>query len=166
MISVLEPALDRVAGAVEAVRGPSGITFPRSSDTARSFLNDIAFDFMSAIPSAVRFELITDAPSLEADAELTKAGVSGMAVSASAFDLVVDGELRPPIVVTEVTHVVYAPATEDVVIERAASAGQPAGGAPSPGSSPSNMPRLWNSSTTRSPCLRSMVAYSRSASSG
>ncbi|RJL35863.1 SGNH/GDSL hydrolase family protein [Bailinhaonella thermotolerans] len=112
MQSVLRAALGCVAGAVESVSGASGVTFHRSSATARARLADIGFDFMSSVPSGVRIEALTDAGALELDVALTQVLLPGMDPAPTAFDLVVDGELRDPVTTSEQTLVLVDPVTE------------------------------------------------------
>ncbi|MFD9318621.1 SGNH/GDSL hydrolase family protein [Streptomyces sp. NPDC060053] len=101
MHSVLDRALDCVVGALGKTTDPTGVTLHRSPDSGRARLADRAFDFNSAVPSGVRFEMLTDATELELDARLTVILPLGLPSPASVFDLVVDGELREPVVATE-----------------------------------------------------------------
>ncbi|MFD9396355.1 SGNH/GDSL hydrolase family protein [Streptomyces sp. NPDC060000] len=132
MHSVLDLALDCVVGALgkstestgsgESVGsarsagsgGPTefaGVTLHRSPDSGRARLDDRAFDFSSAVPSGVRLEMLTDATELELDARLSVVLLPGMPSAGSVFDLVVDGELREPVVATEQSPVFLDPAT-------------------------------------------------------
>jgi lysophospholipase L1-like esterase len=111
MQSVLEAALGCVAGAVETTADASGVTFHRSSAMTRARLGDLAFDFMSAVPSGVRIEAVTDASVLEIDAELTKILMPGMAATGTAFDLVIDGEPREPVIADEQSLILLEPGT-------------------------------------------------------
>ncbi|MEV6350600.1 SGNH/GDSL hydrolase family protein [Actinoplanes sp. NPDC051851] len=109
MRSVLTTVLDAAAGALEVVPGPDGAVLHRSSRTTRSRLTDPGFDFMSAVPSGVRIEADTDAHVIELDVELTKVLLAGTTSAGAAFDLVVDGVLRAPVVTTEETLIVMDP---------------------------------------------------------
>ncbi|GAA1748884.1 SGNH/GDSL hydrolase family protein [Nonomuraea bangladeshensis] len=111
MRSIREAALGSVAGAVEPASDTTGVTFHRSSGTTRARLGDLGFDFMSAIPSGVRIEAMTDATALELDVELTKILMPGTAATGTAFDLVIDGDLREPVVTDEQNLIVVDPAT-------------------------------------------------------
>ncbi|MFH0175976.1 SGNH/GDSL hydrolase family protein [Streptomyces cacaoi] len=101
MHSVLDRALDCVVGALGKTTDTTGVTLHRSPDSGRARLADRAFDFNSAVPSGVRLEMLTDATELELDARLTVVLPLGMPSTGSVFDLVVDGELREPVVATE-----------------------------------------------------------------
>lgn len=114
MHSVLDLALDCVVGALGKTVEPTGVTLHRSPDSGRAQLADRAFDFSSAVPSGVRLEMLTDATALELDARLTVLLPPGMPSAGSVFDLVVDGELREPVVATEQSTVVFDPATGDL----------------------------------------------------
>ncbi|MFI1922125.1 SGNH/GDSL hydrolase family protein [Streptomyces sp. NPDC020377] len=111
MHSVLDRALDCVVGALGKTTDTTGVTLHRSPDAGRARLADRAFDFNSAVPSGVRLEMLTDATELELDARLTVVLPLGMPSGGSVFDLVVDGELREPVVATEQSPVFFDPAT-------------------------------------------------------
>ncbi|MFF1440275.1 SGNH/GDSL hydrolase family protein [Streptomyces sp. NPDC058295] len=111
MQSVLDRALDCVVGALGKTTDTTGVTLHRSPDAGRARLADRAFDFNSAVPSGVRLEMLTDATELELDARLTVVLPLGMPSTGSVFDLVVDGELREPVVATELSPVSFDPAT-------------------------------------------------------
>ncbi|MBB3733997.1 SGNH/GDSL hydrolase family protein [Nonomuraea dietziae] len=111
MQSVLQAALACVVGAVETTTDPSGVTFHRSSSTVRARLDDMGLDSMSAVPAGIRMEALTDASALILDVQLTEFLMLGATSSGSAFDLVLDGELRDPVTTTEQTLVVIDPVT-------------------------------------------------------
>ncbi|MDQ0584222.1 SGNH/GDSL hydrolase family protein [Streptomyces rishiriensis] len=111
MHSVLDRALDCVVGALGKTTDPTGVTLHRSPDSGRARLADRAFDFNSAVPSGVRLEMLTDATDVELDALLTVVLPLGMPSAGSVFDLVVDGELREPVVAREYGRVYFDPAT-------------------------------------------------------
>ncbi|QJT04923.1 lipase [Streptomyces asoensis] len=114
MQSVLDRALDCVVGALGKTTDTTGVTLHRSPDSGRARLADRAFDFNSAVPSGVRLEMLTDATELELDARLTVLLPLGMPSTGSVFDLVVDGELREPVVATEenpIDPALFGPAT-------------------------------------------------------
>ncbi|MET7656308.1 hypothetical protein ABZT00_36610, partial [Streptomyces sp. NPDC005486] len=129
MHSVLDLALDCVVGALGKTTEPSdpidptdpadpteparpaGVTLHRSPERGRAQLADSAFDFSSAVPSGVRLEMLTDATELELDARLRVVLPPGMPSAGSVFDLVVDGELREPVVATEQSLIFLDPAT-------------------------------------------------------
>lgn len=110
MYSVLDRALDCAVGALGKTTDTTGVTLHRSPDTGRARLADRAFDFNSAVPSGVRLEMLTDATEIELDARLTVLLPVGMPSSGSVFDLVVDGELREPVVATRQSPVFFDPA--------------------------------------------------------
>ncbi|MGW2910348.1 SGNH/GDSL hydrolase family protein [Streptomyces asoensis] len=111
MHSVLDPALGCVVGALGKTTGAAGVTLHRSPDTGRARLDDRAFDFSSSVPSGVRLEMLTDATALELDVVLSVVLLPGMPAAGSVFDLVVDGELREPVVATGQSPVYLDPAT-------------------------------------------------------
>ncbi|SEH02986.1 GDSL-like Lipase/Acylhydrolase family protein [Nonomuraea solani] len=110
MRSVRNAALRCFAGAVEPVTDATGVTFHRSCGTTRARLGDLGFDFMSTVPSGVRFEAFTDASVLELDVDLTKVLTPGVTVG-TAFDLVIEGDLRAPVIADEQTLIVLDTAT-------------------------------------------------------
>ncbi|MEV4112704.1 SGNH/GDSL hydrolase family protein [Nonomuraea sp. NPDC049695] len=111
MQSVLKGVLACVAGSVETTADATGVIFHRSSSTTRARLGDLAFDFMSAVPSGVRIEALTDASIMEVDVELTKILMPGTPVTGTAFDLVVDGDLREPVITEQQTLILLDPVT-------------------------------------------------------
>jgi hypothetical protein len=111
MHSVLDAALDCVVGALEKVPGPTGVTFHRTPAAARAQLADERFDHNSSVPSGVRLEMLTDAPVVEMEVELTRWLRAGTTSPGSAFDVVVDGELGEPVVVGAETLVLEEPGT-------------------------------------------------------
>lgn len=114
MHSVLDLALDCVVGALGKTSGPSGVTLHRSPDAGRAQLADSAFEFNSAVPSGVRFDLLTDATGIELDVRLTVVLPPGMPAGGSVFDLVVDGELREPVVATRQSLIFLDPVSGDL----------------------------------------------------
>ncbi|MFJ2240866.1 SGNH/GDSL hydrolase family protein [Streptomyces sp. NPDC087859] len=113
MQSVLGLALECVVGALGKTAGPSGVTLHRSPDAGRAQLADEAFEFNSAVPSGVRFDLLTDATDIELDVRLTVVLPPGMPADGTVFDLVVDGELREPVVATRQSLVFLDPVSGD-----------------------------------------------------
>lgn len=97
MPSVLTSALDCVVGALETAVDATGATFHRVPAAARTRMADVALDFMSATPSGVRVEMLTDATEVELDVALTKTVPADLPASETVFDLVVDGVLREPV---------------------------------------------------------------------
>ena len=123
MRSVLNSALSCVVGALETVPDPAGVTFHRSPAAARRRLGDVAFDYMSSLPSGVRVEALTDTAVIELDLELIRALPLGKPPStASTIDVVVDGELRDPVTIPEETLVLIDPVTGDLDIRPAGPA--------------------------------------------
>lgn len=103
--------LDGVSGALDVAVEPSGVVFHRVPAAARTRLGDPALDFMSSVPSGVRLCLRTDAPWIELDADLIRVVNPGNPGPGSVFDVVLDGELRPPVTATEETLIELDPAT-------------------------------------------------------
>ena len=122
MRSVLPAALDCVVGAVEPASGPTGTVLHRSSAADRARLGDPGFDFMSGVPSGVRLETLTDAALLEVDVQLQRVVNAGAAPARSAFDVLVDGRLQPPVPVPQETVIVLDPATGGVDVRPAGPA--------------------------------------------
>ena len=58
---------------------------------------DPFLDYHSSVPSGVRLEVITDCSMLEFDVELQHMVLPGLPSKGSAFDIIVDGELREPV---------------------------------------------------------------------
>ncbi|WP_046257202.1 SGNH/GDSL hydrolase family protein [Streptomyces sp. WM6386] len=114
MQSVLGPALECVVGALGRTTGPSGVTLHRSPDAGRAQLADSAFEFNSAVPSGVRFDLLTDATDIELDVRLTVVLPPDMPAGGTVFDLVVDGELREPVVTTRQSLIFLDPVSGDL----------------------------------------------------
>ncbi|MBC9711091.1 lipase [Streptomyces sp. TRM66268-LWL] len=96
-VSVLAAALACVRGAVETTADDAGVTFQRVPAAARARIADPTLDLMSAVPSGVRLEVLTDATVLELDADLTHLVPMGEESPGTALDLVVDGMLRAPV---------------------------------------------------------------------
>lgn len=94
MRSVLKQALDCVAGAVETASDETGVVFHRVPSSARARLAEPTLDFMSAVPSGVRMEALTDAAFLELDVSLTHLVMAGTDSPGTTVDVVVDGTLR------------------------------------------------------------------------
>ncbi|OIJ64314.1 SGNH/GDSL hydrolase family protein [Streptomyces mangrovisoli] len=100
MQSVLDRALDCVAGALalEKTAAPTGVVLHRSPAFGRLQLAYQGFEFSSTVPSGVRFEMLTDATVVEIDTRLIAIPPPGATSPGTVFDLVVDGELRDPVV--------------------------------------------------------------------
>lgn len=111
MRSVLTLALDCVAGALEKTSGPAGFSLHRAPASGRAQLADTAYEIASVMPSGVRLEMLTDATEIEVDAQLTQVVMAGSEPSEAVFDLVVDGELRPPVTTSGQTLIRVDPAT-------------------------------------------------------
>lgn len=101
MYSVLETAVGHVVGALETTTDATGVTFHRTPATARARMADDYFDLMSAVPSGVRLEALTDTSVFEFDVELTRDLLPDTTSPGSTFDLVVDGVLQEPVRATE-----------------------------------------------------------------
>lgn len=120
MRSVLDPALACVVGALGKTTRATGVTLHRSPDLGRARLDDPAFEFSSAVPSGVRFEMLTDASVIELDIRLTVVVPPGMPAGESAFDLVVDGEVRDPVTAGRQSLLALDPVTADMESVRTA----------------------------------------------
>ena len=92
-----------MVGAISVEPTQTGMAIHRSSARTRAQLADPAFDFPSGAPSGVRIEALTDADWVELDLALTRVGVAGVAIHGTSVDLIVDGELHPPIPITSTT---------------------------------------------------------------
>jgi lysophospholipase L1-like esterase len=117
--SVLTEALAGVVGALETAADADGVTFHRVPALARTRQADMFIDFMSATPSGVRIEALTDAASLELDVRLARALLPGAESPGTAFDVVTDGVLQAPVRATEETLIRYAPSTGGIAFEPA-----------------------------------------------
>lgn len=122
MRSVLNSALDCVVGAVETTADPTGVVFHRVPAAARARLADPTLDFVSSVPSGVRFEALTDAEVLELDVELTHVVLPGMDSPGTTLDLVVDGTLREPVHTMRETVVVLDLGTNDMRVHPSGAA--------------------------------------------
>src|SRR5262245_56975860 len=108
MAERLDELLTTLRGAQELIRSGAGVSPRRLPAWTSAQAADPALDVMAGMPAGVRFELMTDARSLELDVLATFLEVDGSAVGpmAAAFDLVVDGEVAGTEVVEEGTRVV------------------------------------------------------------
>ncbi|MCX4885583.1 GDSL-type esterase/lipase family protein [Streptomyces sp. NBC_00847] len=111
MRSVLDLALDCVTGALVKSAEATGVTLHRAPAAGRTQLDSQAYEFNSSVPSGVRLEMLTDATEIELDARLAQVLLQGASPTGSVFDLVVEGELRDPVVATEQTLILVEPAT-------------------------------------------------------
>ena len=101
MISVLGSALECVRGALEReTDADGGVTFHRAPRTGRAAVGSTALDYVSATPSGVRLEGVTDAAVIEVEIGILRALYPGTASEGSAFDVVVDAVAREAVVVT------------------------------------------------------------------
>ena len=103
-----EELLTTLRGAQELRRTDTGVIPRRLPAWTSVQAADPALDVMAGMPAGVRFELATDATTLELDVLATFLDVDGSAVgpSAAVFDLVVDGEVVASQVVEDGTRVV------------------------------------------------------------
>ncbi|MFJ9350877.1 GDSL-type esterase/lipase family protein [Streptomyces sp. NPDC101237] len=111
MRSIIPLALDCVVGALEKTPGPAGFALHRAPAAGRAQLADTAFELAGTIPSGVRLEMLTDATGIEVDAQLTQVVMAGSEPADVVFDLVVDGELRPPVTTSHRTLIRVDPDT-------------------------------------------------------
>ncbi|MEV7152642.1 GDSL-type esterase/lipase family protein [Streptomyces sp. NPDC093084] len=111
MRSILPLALDCVVGALEKTPGPAGFALHRAPAAGRAQLADTAYEIVSTMPSGVRLEMLTDATGIEVDAQLTQVVMAGSEPPDVVFDLVVDGELRPPVTTSHRTLIRVDPDT-------------------------------------------------------
>jgi lysophospholipase L1-like esterase len=119
MKSVLDVALNCVVGAVEIINDSTGAVFQRSPLTGRSLLGDLLFDLVSAMPSGVRIEMVTDAATIDLGVELSRVVLPGAPADPTVFDLVVDDRLREPVLVDRATLFVLDVATGGIDIQPA-----------------------------------------------
>lgn len=117
MNSVRDVALTCVRGALESEASPDGgVTFHRSPRTGRAAVMQTALEYVSATPSGVRLESVTDAEVIELEFEILRALYPGTHSGGSVFDVVVDGVARSPITVTAERIVPFDLATGGVEI--------------------------------------------------
>ena len=117
MNSVRDVALTCVRGALESEASPDGgVTFHRSPRTGRAAVMQTALEYVSATPSGVRLESVTDAEVIEVEFEILRALYPGTHSGGSVFDVVVDGVARSPITVTAERIVPFDLATGGVEI--------------------------------------------------
>jgi hypothetical protein len=83
----------RAAGILEVEATADGLVLHRMPAWARAQHNDISLPVLETMPSGGRFEMVTDATTLEIDAQLTLIQMGPDEGPAAAFDVVVDGEL-------------------------------------------------------------------------
>lgn len=120
MRSVLGTALDCVVGALVQEPGPEGIALHRAPAAGRAQLaDDDGYLWCSSVPSGVRFELLTDAGALEIEARFIELLPIGAEPGGARVDVVVDGELREPVVVRETTLVFFDPETFETEVRPA-----------------------------------------------
>ena len=101
MISVRDVAQRCVRGALESEISDHGdLTFHRTPRAGRSAVAHSALDYVSATPSGVRLEGVTDASVIEVEFEILRALYPGTHSEGSVFDVVVDGVPRAPLTVT------------------------------------------------------------------
>ena len=101
MNSVLDVALACVWGALESeTTEDGGVTFHRTPRVGRAAVMQTALDYVSATPSGVRLEGVTDAEVIELEFELLRGLYPGTHSEGSVFDIVVDGVARAPLTVT------------------------------------------------------------------
>ena len=91
-IDVLGGAV-RAAGILELEPTEGGIVAHRMPAWARAQHNDIALPMLETMPTGARLELVTDATTIELDAQLTLIQLGPEPGTPAGFDLVVDGEL-------------------------------------------------------------------------
>jgi hypothetical protein len=81
----------RVAGALDTDATADGIVFRRLPASTRHQITDIQLHLMVTMPAGVRFELVTDATTIEFDVLLTRLELNRRPPKPAVFDLVVDG---------------------------------------------------------------------------
>jgi hypothetical protein len=116
MLSVLGAAAACTVGALETKSDTTGTTFHRVPASARARLGDPFVDYVSAVPSGVRIEAVTDAAVIELDVALSHFALPGMVSSGAAFALVVDGILHS-VRATEETSIIVDPVTGDMQVQ-------------------------------------------------
>lgn len=108
MESRFEELLTTLRGVQELVGVETGVALRRLPSWTAAQAADPALDVMAGMPAGVRFELTTDATTLELDVLATFLEVDGSPVGplGAAFDLIVDGEEIDAQVVVDGTRVV------------------------------------------------------------
>lgn len=101
MISVLEPALTCVRGALDVTADHDGrVSFHRTPSAGRAAVSSPALEYVSATPSGVRLEGETDAAVIELEFEILRGLYPGTTSEGSAIDVVVGGVAGSPRIVT------------------------------------------------------------------
>ena len=90
----LDVAALPVAGVLEVLRRPTGVSYSRLPAWAREQIGDGYLDLMASMPAGGRLAFRTSSPALELDVSLTTLRYGHAERPDPAFDLVVDGELR------------------------------------------------------------------------
>ncbi|MBL8776035.1 MAG: lipase [Acidimicrobiales bacterium] len=108
MDSRFEELLATLRGVQELARTETGVALRRLPSWTAAQAADPALEVMAGMPAGIRFELATDATTLELDVLATFLEVDGSPVgpTSAAFDLVVDGEEVDTQVVVDGTRVV------------------------------------------------------------
>ncbi|MBI5283574.1 MAG: lipase [Chloroflexi bacterium] len=92
MISVLDHAAVRLAGALDASHSATGRTPRRLAAWASKQIQDPMFQFMISVASGVRITFASNADAVELDAMLTGIELAEMPGPTPRFDLVIDGQ--------------------------------------------------------------------------
>ena len=104
----------RVAGALDTDATADGLVFRRLPAWTRHQITDIQMHLMVTMPAGVRFELVTDATTVEFDVLLTRLELNGRPSKPAVFDLVVDGEVVTSEESTAGNRILYDAFTEHV----------------------------------------------------
>jgi hypothetical protein len=104
----------RVAGSLDTDATADGIVFRRLPAWTRPEITDLQFQLMVTMPAGVRFELVTDAETIEFDVMVTRLELNGQTAKPAVFDLVVDGTVVASQESTEGHQILYDAFTDHV----------------------------------------------------
>ena len=91
MSSVFRTALDAVVGALSKDETGDGVTLRRLPRWAMEQLTDVRMIGMASMPAGVRIDLLTDAPWIELDLQLTLLRINDAPLRPAVIDVIVDG---------------------------------------------------------------------------
>jgi hypothetical protein len=104
----------RVAGSLDTDVTADGIVFRRLPAWTRAEIAEIQFHLMVTMSAGVRFELLTDARTIELDVLLTRLEMNGQPSKPAVFDLVVDGAVAASHESTAGNRILYDAFTQQV----------------------------------------------------
>ena len=84
----------RFEGVLDTRRTPNGLRMSRLPRAVHERISDPGFSWVADVPSGARMVMRTDSTAIELDVQLMRLQVGDRPMQKSAFDLVVNGELR------------------------------------------------------------------------